>query len=325
MRRAGAGDRYFFGAGYFDRILEADGTWLALALSPEGDVAAASIAARSDGFLHYYLSGSADSHLRRLADEERRRRAWSSSPPSSPCRSTSAAASPAATGWRSSSAASPTASSPGGRSELVCDRAAYERLSAAGARRAVSFPRIGAARLARRGWRSALGVLRGRAGEGEGPHRLAAALAPGCFAECRDRRRGFSRPRISCSRSGWSRWSPRPRRAFRRWGRAASRRTSSRRGPSVRAARPREGRGCTGSPCGRARASGRCRSAAASRCRRRRPAGRAVRRGCRRSAGWFCIRALRCQCGMWVLPSSVRLQPQHAAGVFGRLSGGSTS
>ena len=64
MRRAGAGARYFFGAAYFDRVLEADGTWLALALSPAGPVAAASIAARSDGFLHYYLSGSADSHLR---------------------------------------------------------------------------------------------------------------------------------------------------------------------------------------------------------------------------------------------------------------------
>ena len=64
MRRAGAGERYFFGAAYFDRVLEAEGTWLALALSPEGAVAAASIAARSDGFLHYYLSGSADSHLR---------------------------------------------------------------------------------------------------------------------------------------------------------------------------------------------------------------------------------------------------------------------
>jgi hypothetical protein len=64
MRRAGAGARYFFGAAYFDRVLEADGTWLALALAPEGPIAAASIAARSDGFLHYYLSGSADSHLR---------------------------------------------------------------------------------------------------------------------------------------------------------------------------------------------------------------------------------------------------------------------
>jgi hypothetical protein len=64
MRRAGAAERYFFSAAYFDRILEADGTWLALALSPEGDVAAASIAARSDGHLHYYLSGSLDAHLR---------------------------------------------------------------------------------------------------------------------------------------------------------------------------------------------------------------------------------------------------------------------
>jgi Acetyltransferase (GNAT) domain len=63
MRRAGAGERYFFGAAYFDRVLEADSTWLALALAPDG-IAAASIAARSDGYLHYYLSGSVDSHLR---------------------------------------------------------------------------------------------------------------------------------------------------------------------------------------------------------------------------------------------------------------------
>ncbi len=64
MRRAGAGERYFFGAGYFDRILASPRTWLALALAPEGEVAAASVAACSDGFLHYYLSGSADPHLR---------------------------------------------------------------------------------------------------------------------------------------------------------------------------------------------------------------------------------------------------------------------
>ncbi len=64
MRRTGAAERYFFGAPYFDRILESPRTWLALATDPEGGVAAASIAARSDGFLHYYLSGSADSHLR---------------------------------------------------------------------------------------------------------------------------------------------------------------------------------------------------------------------------------------------------------------------
>ena len=64
MRRTGAGEHYFFGAAYFDRVLEADGTWLALATAPDGALAAASIAAVSDGYLHYYLSGSADSHLR---------------------------------------------------------------------------------------------------------------------------------------------------------------------------------------------------------------------------------------------------------------------
>jgi hypothetical protein len=64
MRRTGAAAHYFFGLAYFDRILEADGTWLALAAAPSGDVVAASIAATSDGYLHYYLSGSADSHLR---------------------------------------------------------------------------------------------------------------------------------------------------------------------------------------------------------------------------------------------------------------------
>jgi hypothetical protein len=64
MRRTAAADHYFFGAAYFDRILEAGGTWLALALDPGGEPAAASIAAVSDGYLHYYLSGSADSRLR---------------------------------------------------------------------------------------------------------------------------------------------------------------------------------------------------------------------------------------------------------------------
>jgi Acetyltransferase (GNAT) domain len=64
MRRTGAAAHYFFGAAYFDRVLEADRTWLALAIAPGGELAAASLAAASDGYLHYYLSGSADSHLR---------------------------------------------------------------------------------------------------------------------------------------------------------------------------------------------------------------------------------------------------------------------
>ncbi len=64
MRRAGAAERYFFDAPYFERILESPLAWLALARAPGGEIAAASIAARSDGFLHYYLSGSADATLR---------------------------------------------------------------------------------------------------------------------------------------------------------------------------------------------------------------------------------------------------------------------
>jgi hypothetical protein len=64
MRRAGAAPHYFFGASYFDLLLSAERTWLALALAPDGAVAAASVAVVSDGYLHYYLSGSADAHLR---------------------------------------------------------------------------------------------------------------------------------------------------------------------------------------------------------------------------------------------------------------------
>jgi hypothetical protein len=63
MRRTDAAPHYFFGAHYFDQLLPADRTWLALATDPDGIPAAASIAAVSDGYLHYYLSGSADSHL----------------------------------------------------------------------------------------------------------------------------------------------------------------------------------------------------------------------------------------------------------------------
>lgn len=64
MRRTAAAPHYFFAPGYFDRVLEAERTWLALATAADGSLAAASVAAVSDGYLHYYLSGSADSHLR---------------------------------------------------------------------------------------------------------------------------------------------------------------------------------------------------------------------------------------------------------------------
>ncbi len=64
MRRTGAAERYFFAATYFDRLLESRRSWLAVATAPSGEVAAASLTVRSDGFLHYYLSGSADAYLR---------------------------------------------------------------------------------------------------------------------------------------------------------------------------------------------------------------------------------------------------------------------
>jgi hypothetical protein len=63
MRRTEAAEHYFFGAAYFDALLPSERTWLALVTDPDGAPAAASIACVSDGYLHYYLSGSADSHL----------------------------------------------------------------------------------------------------------------------------------------------------------------------------------------------------------------------------------------------------------------------
>jgi hypothetical protein len=64
MRRTAAAHRYFFGPDYFDSVLQSERAWLYLCQAPDGgDVAAASIVALSDGFLHYFLSGTADEHL----------------------------------------------------------------------------------------------------------------------------------------------------------------------------------------------------------------------------------------------------------------------
>ncbi len=64
MIRTDAAERYFFSEEYFDLILSSEKTWLALTRDGEGVIAAASIAAESDGLMHYYLSGTADSNLR---------------------------------------------------------------------------------------------------------------------------------------------------------------------------------------------------------------------------------------------------------------------
>jgi hypothetical protein len=63
MRRAEAAERYLFDPDYFATILSYGRSWLVLAHGPEGTVAAGGIAALSDGVLHYYLGGTADGHL----------------------------------------------------------------------------------------------------------------------------------------------------------------------------------------------------------------------------------------------------------------------
>ncbi len=64
MVRTEAADRYFFDAGYFDTLLASPLARLFLVSGPEGDLAAGSLVVESDGMLHYYLSGTADPHLR---------------------------------------------------------------------------------------------------------------------------------------------------------------------------------------------------------------------------------------------------------------------
>ncbi len=63
MDRAGAGERYRFDAAYFAALLGFEDCSLFLADDPGGEVAAASIVARSDGMLHYYLSGTGERFL----------------------------------------------------------------------------------------------------------------------------------------------------------------------------------------------------------------------------------------------------------------------
>jgi hypothetical protein len=64
MHRTEAAGRYLFDAEWFDAVLSSDRTWLLTVTGPGGEVAAASIAALSDGVLHYFLSGTDDGHLR---------------------------------------------------------------------------------------------------------------------------------------------------------------------------------------------------------------------------------------------------------------------
>jgi hypothetical protein len=64
MVRTEASERYFFDREWFDAVLSSERTWLVTVTAPDGGAAAASIGALSDGVLHYFLSGTADEHLR---------------------------------------------------------------------------------------------------------------------------------------------------------------------------------------------------------------------------------------------------------------------
>jgi hypothetical protein len=63
MARTGAAERYLYPTSYFGRLLLSDRSWLLLA-EREGEAKAGAIAAASDGYLHYYLGGTADDGLR---------------------------------------------------------------------------------------------------------------------------------------------------------------------------------------------------------------------------------------------------------------------
>jgi hypothetical protein len=65
MERADAAERYFFDLGYLSAVLAFDRSWLVLCNGPDGTRAAGAIAGVSDGVLHYYLGGTADAHLDR--------------------------------------------------------------------------------------------------------------------------------------------------------------------------------------------------------------------------------------------------------------------
>ena len=115
-----AAPHYFFGAAYFDRLLPAERTWLALATDPDGRPRRR-LDRRGQRRLPALLPERQRRFKpRRLADEERPRPPDRTRRGAANCRSTSAAASAPATRSRSSSAATPTAPSPGAPPRSIC-------------------------------------------------------------------------------------------------------------------------------------------------------------------------------------------------------------
>jgi hypothetical protein len=62
MARTEATERYLYPASYFGRLLGSERSWLVLA-EREGTTLAGAIAVASDGYLHYYLGGTVDEAL----------------------------------------------------------------------------------------------------------------------------------------------------------------------------------------------------------------------------------------------------------------------
>ena len=63
MRRTDAAERYLFGDEYFERLLAEPSAWLLLAGRSGEGASAGAIAVTSDGYLHYFLGGTADAAL----------------------------------------------------------------------------------------------------------------------------------------------------------------------------------------------------------------------------------------------------------------------
>ncbi|MGH2922966.1 MAG: GNAT family N-acetyltransferase [Solirubrobacterales bacterium] len=63
MRRTDAAERYLFGGDYFERVLSEPSAWLLLAGRSGEPASAGAIAVTSDGHLHYFLGGTAEEAL----------------------------------------------------------------------------------------------------------------------------------------------------------------------------------------------------------------------------------------------------------------------